>query len=127
MAIAPSLNHAFQLFQAGQFAQAEAECRQLLTQQPNHAGALQLLGLRANRAGKADLAIEFLRKAIAIDPGVYDYHNNLGVILTMHGRLEEGRAAYRDALVLDPNNFDGLNNLSVAALRANQLTEAIDT
>ncbi|MGD0464989.1 MAG: tetratricopeptide repeat protein [Tepidisphaeraceae bacterium] len=126
MAYDPALQRAFQLFQTGQFAQAEGECRQLLAKRPNHADALQLLGLLANRVGKAEMAVEFLRKAIAADPRVKDYYNNLGVILTIQGRLEEARGTYHDALALDPDNVEFLNNLAIASHRANRLTEALD-
>jgi protein O-GlcNAc transferase len=126
MAIDPALQRAFQLFQAGQVAQAEGECRQLLAKRPNHADALQLMGLIANRMGKAEVAVVFLRKAIAADPRVRDYHNNLGVILTMIGRLEEAVSAYRGGLALDPDNVECLNNLAIALLGAGRLSGALD-
>jgi protein O-GlcNAc transferase len=122
----PAMQRAFQLFHAGQLAQAEGECRQILARQPKQADAIQLLGLIAHRVGKVDVAIELLRRAIAADPRVKDFHNNLGVMLTMIGRLDEARAAYQGALVLDPGNPEFLNNLAVASLRANRLDEALD-
>jgi protein O-GlcNAc transferase len=122
----PAMQRAFHLFHAGQLAQAEGACREILSRQPRQADAIQLLGLIAHRAGKVDVAIELLRRAIAADPRVKDFHNNLGVMLTMLGRLDEARAAFQGALALDPGNAEFLNNLAVASLRANRLEEALD-
>ncbi len=126
MATDPAIQRAFQLFHAGQLAQAEGECRQILAHRPQQADAIQLLGLIAHRLGKVDVAIELLRRAIAANPRVKDFYNNLGVMLTMQGQLDEARAAYQGALVLDPGNVEFLNNLAVASLRANRLDEALD-
>ena len=102
MATDRALERAMQLYQIGQFGQAETICHQLLATQPNHADALQLLGLLAHRMGQSETAVELMRKAIAANPRVNDYHNNLAVMLTTQGRLEEAVETYRTALALSP-------------------------
>lgn len=54
--------------QAGRLAEAEKIYRQVLAQEPNHAQALNLLGLLAGQVGRADAALELIRRAIQIEP-----------------------------------------------------------
>lgn len=126
MATDSTLQRAMQLFQTGQFSQAEMICRQLLATQPNHSDALQLLGLLAHRMGNGEMALELMRKAIAANSRVNDYHNNLAVMLTTQGRLQEAIAAYHDALALKPDNAQCLHNLAIVLRRMNRLAESLD-
>ena len=48
--------------QAGRLEEAEALYRQILAAQPEHAAALQLLGLIAHQAGRHEVAVELIRK-----------------------------------------------------------------
>ncbi len=50
--------------QSGQLAQAEQIYRQVLSQNPNHAGALHLLGVVAAQTGHRDVAENLIRRAI---------------------------------------------------------------
>ena len=50
--------------QAGRLTEAEACYRRILVTQPGHADALHLLGVIAHQAGRHDLAVELIRKAI---------------------------------------------------------------
>ena len=54
--------------QAGRLAEAEKIYRQILTQQPNHADALHLLGTLARHAGRLEAAAELFRQAIQFRP-----------------------------------------------------------
>jgi Flp pilus assembly protein TadD len=83
--------------QAGDFRQAAARYRDILRQQPDHAGALHLLGVACQQEDLLEAAT-CIRRAIAIDGSKAVYHNNLGVVLRGQGRLSEATAAYRRAL-----------------------------
>ena len=54
--------------QAGRISKAESLYRQILAQQPDHAGALYYLGVIAHRMGRNDAAVELIRKVVAIQP-----------------------------------------------------------
>jgi protein O-GlcNAc transferase len=125
MPLDPAFQSALQLYQTGHFDQAEESCRRLLEKRPDHADALQLLGLLSHRTGQADAAVELIRKAIAANPRVQEYYNNLAVILTTQGRLEEAVAAYRNALALKPDNAQCLHNLAIALRQMNRLPESL--
>src|SRR5262245_49792368 len=72
---------------AGRLAEAEAVYRGVLTAQPNHAEACHLLGRLRHASGDTDGAVDFLRRAIRLDPGAAHYLKSLGDICTSEGRI----------------------------------------
>jgi tetratricopeptide (TPR) repeat protein len=67
---------ALALHQAGCAAEAEAIYRQILAAQPDDAGALHLLGAIHEQRGD-QAAVEWINRAIAVNPRKAAYHNNL--------------------------------------------------
>jgi protein O-GlcNAc transferase len=112
---------------AGRLADAEALYSQILAVQPGHAGALHHLGVIALQAGRHELAIERIRKAILLDPNNPTAHSNLGLACSRIGRLDEAIATFHRALALKPNSPETLSNLGVALRARGQLDEAIAT
>ena len=102
--IPEALEIAVQLQRQGNLSQAEQIYRQSLQQQPNHATALNLLGLIAFQVGKYEIAIENISKAIQANPSSSDFYNNLGVVFKKTGKIEEAVACYRKALELNPKD-----------------------
>ena len=82
--------------QAGRLAEAEAEAlyRRVLAVVPDHAGALHLLGVLACEAGHPGAAIDLIGRAIALNPGIAEYHCNLGESQRCNG-MHDGRAGAR--------------------------------
>ena len=72
---------ALQQHQAGHTAEAAAAYREILRQQPHHAGAWHLLGVVHQQHGDFDEAAQCISKAISLDDSKAIYHNNLGVSL----------------------------------------------
>ena len=62
----------------GRLQEAEHLLRQVLQAQPQHAFALHLLGVIAHQAGKPELAIELIHKAIQSNGEAALFHANLG-------------------------------------------------
>jgi Flp pilus assembly protein TadD len=111
--------------QAGRLAEAEKIYRQVLARQPNHADALNLLGVLAVQVGQSQLAVELIRRATAICSTNAFYHGNLGNALTELGQLDQAIASYRQAVRLQPESADVHYNLGIALQRKGQLDEAI--
>src|SRR5262245_54987663 len=111
--------------QAGQLAQAEALCRQILAEYPDHDGALGLLGVVALKGNRLDVAIENLRRATEVNPGVAVYHINLGSALIGKGKRAEAIASFRRTLALAPDLAETHNNLGNALNCEETLDEAI--
>jgi predicted O-linked N-acetylglucosamine transferase (SPINDLY family) len=116
---------ALQHHQAGRLHQAEQLYRQILAQQPNHAGALHYLGVIARQAGRSDIAVDLIRRSIALEPGDAEAHSNLGSVLKDKGLLKEAIAAYRQAIALCPNYAEAHNNLGDVLRDHGQLDQAI--
>jgi predicted O-linked N-acetylglucosamine transferase (SPINDLY family) len=116
---------ALQHHQAGRLPEAERTYRQILTQQPSHAGAIHYLGVLAHHQGRADVGVELIRRAIAISPGLPAAQNNLGLALTDAGRIDEAIAAYRQAIAQKPGDAAAHCNLGNALKHKGQIDEAI--
>jgi len=116
---------AVQHHQAGRLNEAEQLYRQILAQQPNHAGALHYLGMVIYRKGQHDAAVDMIRQAIAIMPNWPDAYSNLAGVFQARGQLDQAITAYRQALALQPNYPEVHYNLGIALQANGQLDEAI--
>lgn len=96
---------------AGRIAEAEAICRKILTSDPTHAEALNLLGAIAAKSGNASSAIKLFDRALAVKPDFTKAHNNLGNALIMSGRFGDAAKAFERALQLEPENVLVYDNL----------------
>src|SRR5687768_15748981 len=105
------LQHGLTYHRAGRLAEAEAVYRQILSSDPNHADALQLLGTIAHQLGQHGAAVELLSRALAVRPGEKQPLNNLGEALRATGQIERSVAAFRAALAVDPSYAKAHSNL----------------
>ena len=101
---------ASQLHQQGRLQEAEAGYRQIIAYAPNHADALNLLGVVTSQLGRADEGAEFIRQAIVLEPTSAHYRTNLAVALAQLGQ---------HALAAGVEKFSKL--FQVAALRAGKI------
>lgn len=102
-----------QLQGQGKLTEAEHWLRQILQQNPNHAPALQLLGVVAYQAGNLPAAAELLQRAISIMPNTAIFHANLCEILRRMQRMDEAKAHGERATSLDPNMAMAHSNLGI--------------
>jgi tetratricopeptide (TPR) repeat protein len=89
--------------QSGRQLEAQLCCQRLLASDPDHAGALHLMGLIAFRAGQYDHALEWTARAVAQEPKP-DYIASLATTLLKQGRREEALKAYDKAVQLRPDD-----------------------
>lgn len=116
---------ALQHFQSGLFGEAETACQALVERAPGNVQALHLLGVLAHRAGRANDAIELIRRAVTLDSANAEFHYNLGVALQTAGRLDEAVASYRHVLRLQPDRAEAHNNLGHALLQQSHVDDAL--
>ena len=77
---------------------------------PNHAGALQSLGLIYLQAKRRDEALDLLERAISQDPLLWRAQNGIGIIADMQGEHAKAIEAYDAALAANPGDASLLNN-----------------
>jgi len=106
------LMFAWQQFQAGALAAAEAEARGLVRLRGDDADALHLLALVCHRQGRGDEAAATFEIAAAVRPDDVELRNNQGCMLLELGRPAEAARALEQALALRPGDAMALRNLA---------------
>jgi tetratricopeptide (TPR) repeat protein len=110
--------------QRGCLDEASRLYRDVLTAHPDHADALHLLGVVALQQGDPAAAVEWIGRAIAVNPAAADYHANLAEAHRALGQLDQAIACCRTALRLAPDYPEAANNLGLALLGQGQLEAA---
>ncbi len=82
------------------------------------------IGAKLVALGDSDGAEAHFRKAIALDPGYMEAHNNLATRLMVAKRFNEGLLELRIAEALDPASCPVHSNLAFAYLKMGNLKEA---
>jgi tetratricopeptide (TPR) repeat protein len=120
-----ALAHAGQHLQAGRLPAAEALCRDILRARADCAPAWHLLGIIAHRTGNLTVAIDCVRRAVAADGAVANYHCNLGEMHRLAGQRDAALAAGRRALALDPEMPEALNNVGIVHYERDEFDDAV--
>jgi tetratricopeptide (TPR) repeat protein len=104
---------------------AESLYQDVLCAQPDHAEALNLLGLVQQDRGKLEESISLIAQALEIDPDFPDAHANLARGFNLLGAAEKAAEAARKAVELDPALGEGWLQLGRAALDLGHDQEAL--
>ncbi len=112
------------LLRAGRVDEAEAQCRKILTVEPSHAEALNLLGQIARKRGKHDEAIELIRRAISLRPRHAPFHHSLASVYGDLHQFDETIECRKSAQELQPDNLDANLHLGLAYQYAKRWSEA---
>lgn len=122
-----ALMMAVDCLQAGQPAQAEHVCRQILAVDPENSNALYLQGVAQAQAGRLDEAGNSLAAALARNAGNPDIHLNLGRVHLLSGRYPEAERNLRSCLALVPGHAGALVELAKTLSSLNRFDEAAET
>jgi len=110
---------------AGRLKEAGELYQEVLAREPAHADCLNLMGVVANQAGRPDLAIDYIGRALRVEDNSEIYHNNLGQALLALGRLDEAIAEFRRALALAPKLAEAYANLAIAFRHQGKIGDAL--
>lgn len=121
------LAQAYQFHQAGQLMPAEHLYRAVLSQVPEHPGALHLLGVLAFQQGEAARAAALFEKALVRMPQDATLLFNHGNALLRLQRWDEALARYDASLALQPAHAPAWLNRGNALSEGGRAAEALDS
>jgi protein O-GlcNAc transferase len=120
------LARAVQLHQTGDLDGAIRLYRKALRRTPEHAPALNLLGLAWFQVGDLDEAESSLQRALALQPDFPDAHYNLGIIQYRRGRFEDSAENLKRAISSRPKDPEARATLGAALNELGENSEAIE-
>ena len=119
------MREAIALHQQGRIEEAERCYIDILTQFPNHPGALQYLGVIASQKGHHAKALELIERSLAANPRAAAAHYNRANILRDMNLLEDALLGYDEALVLDAKHVSALINRAAVLRRLDRHADAL--
>lgn len=124
--VAQAIDKAFDYYHKGDHPNAEALFRQILNVNPDHSGALQMLGLIESRKPGAGESLQHLFRALSLEPDSPDVHNNMGLVYAWSDAKDTGKAEYhfRRAIELNPDALHFRGNLAILYRGAGRYDEA---
>jgi Tfp pilus assembly protein PilF len=84
------------------------------------------LGTAYMRQGKLDEAEKEYRRVLAVLPGSYDVHNDLGLLLGRRGQFTEALKEFRLAVAIQPDGAFAHSNLAWALTQTRQYPQAVE-
>jgi tetratricopeptide (TPR) repeat protein len=97
---------ATKLLSKGDTVRAEAEARKALQIPSTRGLALAMLGTIRLQQGKAGESIDFLNKALSLNPKLLGARTTLGNAYALSNKPDLAAKCFREVLDLDPNNFN---------------------
>jgi predicted TPR repeat methyltransferase len=116
---------ALALHRGGQLGEAAALYHQVLASEPEHFGALHLLGVIEAQHRRYPEAVVLIEQAIRVDSSVAAAHANLGNAQCALGLFDQALVSYRRALTLQPGHRWALMGQGKASWSLGRLTEAL--
>jgi protein O-GlcNAc transferase len=113
-----------QAHQSSDLLRAEALYKQVLNADPNHAGALQFLGVLYGQQKRYDESIQYLHKAYKTDQKNPQFCNNLAEAFRRRGDLDEAITFFKKALDIAPNFVEAYYSLGLVYREKGDIEEA---
>ena len=102
MDVEATLKEALAHHRAGRSVDAHRLYKRVLADDPNQPDALHLLGMLTFDSGNPKAAADLIRRAIAVQPNVVDYHLNLARVCRAAGLADEAIRVLRHAIAINP-------------------------
>jgi protein O-GlcNAc transferase len=125
VALAEALHVAAQLQQTGQIPAAKMVFELIVAADADHADALFFLGVTCHQLGQSAQGIDFMRRAIVLQPNNRLYHFNFGIINAEMGDTDAAIEAYERSIQIQPT-ADACNNCAGLLLNQGRLDEALE-
>jgi tetratricopeptide (TPR) repeat protein len=122
------LNQKFQLaleiYQSGNFPEAEKICREIIESQPENIDALLLLGMLFYNYKEYDIAITYIQKILDFNSDNIYALFNLGNIYEKKGQPDTAITYFKKAITINPHFSDAYYNLALILETQGKLEEA---
>jgi len=79
---------------------------------PNLGEALEILAMSHRGAGDPTRGLEYIRRAVELEPSNVSFLNNYGVMLAESGSMDEAKSLWKKVLEIDADNVAARKNLS---------------
>ncbi|MBF0194759.1 MAG: tetratricopeptide repeat protein [Magnetococcales bacterium] len=109
-----------------QYIEAERVCNAIIQSFPNHADAINILGIIAQKYNRHDIAVEQFRRAININSGIALFYFNLATSLYPQGQRQEAIKVLKKALTIDGSNKKFQNYLDDILRSASSINNDAD-
>ena len=123
--VAPLIGQGFSLHQQGKLKEAQTIYEKVLAIQSNHFDALQLLGTLSLQTKEYTKAVDFLTKALKLNPDYAEAYSNRGLALRELKRLDEALVSYDRAISIKPDYAEAYFNRGNALKELKRLDEAL--
>ncbi len=120
-----ALDEARQLLRQGDLVRAEFLYRRLVEAVPQAPDPWHEMGLVQLQARRPERALEYFRRAIALDPSVSAYHSNLGTACRALKRHDEAVASFKRGMQLEAPTAPVYNNFALALKDAGRRDDAL--
>ena len=125
VALAEALHVAAQLQQGGQIPTAKMVFELIVAADADHADAIFFLGVTCHQLGQSAQGIDFMHRAIVLQPNNRLYHFNFGIINAEIGDSDAAIEAYERSIQIQPT-ADACNNCAGLLLNQGRLDEALE-
>src|ERR1700712_1106661 len=109
---------------AGRLADAERLYRRVCDSDPQNARAFHLWGVTAHQLGRPNAA-SLVGRAVSLNPGFAEAHNDMGVILAARGSFVDAITCFERAVALNPGYIEARNNLGRGLRSLGRFDEAL--
>jgi len=92
----------------------------------DNSAALHSMGTIAYKMGKLDMALDFIRKAIAKNSKTAEFHNTFGLVHEGLGQFDEAILAYQEAISLSPDYAEAYHNMAIVLLSQGQYAASVE-
>ena len=107
------------------FEAAEKDCRQALTIDSLHVGAMNNLAMALDELGHHPEAIRYLKKIISVDNKAVFAYMNIGFYLSKQGEYKESIPYFNQAIALDPQEASVYNNRGYSEFKLKDYDSAL--
>jgi len=123
--LAQTMRQALALHKQGRLDEAERLYREVIAAAPHLADAWHFIGLVETQRGRDTAALEWIGRALALDPKNAAAYYNRANSLQRLGRPEDALADYERALALQPRHLAALNNRGILLEKLRRPMEAL--